>query len=99
MTFHIQLQIPRLAILYADDRMIYAHNESPFQATNNTAVYLDLISEYYKTWDIDINAAKSEAICFLNEKQMLDVQIILGPFRRTKTKTGTTATSSSTVSL
>lgn len=54
------------AILYADDCMIYAHSLSPIQALNNAAYHLGLISAYYKTWGITINAAKSEAICIRN---------------------------------
>lgn len=54
------------AILYADDCMIYAHNVSPIQALNSAAFHLGVISAYYKTWGIDVNAAKSEAICVRN---------------------------------
>lgn len=54
------------AILYADDCMIYAHNNSPAQALNHAAFHLGLISVYYKTWGIKINAAKSQAICIRN---------------------------------
>lgn len=54
------------AILYADDCIIYAHNDSPIQALNTAAYHLGLISVFYKTWGIKVNVAKSEAICFRN---------------------------------
>lgn len=54
------------AILYADDCIIYSHDESPIQALNNAAFHLGLINVFYQTWGIKINAAKSEAICIRN---------------------------------
>lgn len=54
------------AILYADDCMIYAHDVSPSQALQKAAFHLGLISTYYKSWGIKINASKSEAICIRN---------------------------------
>lgn len=54
------------AILYADDCMIYSHDVSPHQALNNAAFHLGLVSAYYKTWGIKLNASKSEAICIRN---------------------------------
>lgn len=46
--------------------MIYSHDVSPHQALNNAAFHLGLVSAYYKTWGIKINASKSEAICIRN---------------------------------
>ena len=54
------------AILYADDCMIYSHNESPLQALKNAASHIRSIYEFYEKWGIKINAAKSEAICIRN---------------------------------
>lgn len=54
------------AILYSDDCLIYAHDDSPTLALNDAAVHLDTINVFYKTWGIKINAAKSEAICIRN---------------------------------
>lgn len=54
------------AILYADDCLIYAHSTSPVQALSYAAAHLEIINDFYKTWGIKINAAKSEAICIRN---------------------------------
>lgn len=54
------------AILYADDCMIYSHHTSPIQALETAASHLGIIDNFYKTWGIKINAAKSEAICIRN---------------------------------
>lgn len=54
------------ALLYADDCLIFSHDESPITALNKTAEHLSTIYDYYKTWGIDINASKSEAICIRN---------------------------------
>lgn len=54
------------ALLYADDCMIYSNAISPIQALNNAAHHLGLISVFYKTWGININPGKSEAICIRN---------------------------------
>lgn len=54
------------AILYADDCLIYAHDVSPEIALAKAARHLSVINDYYKTWGIKINAAKSRAICIRN---------------------------------
>lgn len=54
------------AILYADDCLIYAHDKSPEIAMEKAAVHLRRIDEYYKTWGIKINEAKSRAVCVRN---------------------------------
>lgn len=54
------------AILYADDCMIYSHDESPHQALLKASSHLSKIYKFYKTWGIKINASKSEAICIRN---------------------------------
>ncbi|XP_075150698.1 uncharacterized protein LOC142224797 [Haematobia irritans] len=54
------------AILYADDCLIYAHSLSPIDALQKAESHLCLINEFYQTWGIKINAAKSQAICIRN---------------------------------
>ena len=54
------------AILYADDCLIYSHNESPIHALTNAAFHLGVVNSFYKSWGISINASKSEAICLRN---------------------------------
>lgn len=46
--------------------MIYFHNISPVMAMNDAAFHLGLISTYYKTWGVKINASKSLEICIRN---------------------------------
>lgn len=54
------------AILYADDCIIYSHDEFPTRALLKSTAHLNVINNFYKKWGIKINAAKSEAICIRN---------------------------------
>ena len=54
------------AILFADDTIVYAPAEYPTKALINLKRHLVLINNFYKTWGIQINKSKSEAIGFRN---------------------------------
>lgn len=58
--------IDSAAILYADDCLIFSHDDSPTRALDKASTHLQIINDYYKTWGISINATKSEAICIRN---------------------------------
>lgn len=53
-------------ILYADDSLIYAHDESPVNALRTVSSHLRHVKTYYSKWGIKINASKSKALCLRN---------------------------------
>lgn len=53
-------------LLYADDSLLYSHNESPLIALNYVKQHLTKVKNFYETWGIKINISKSEAICIRN---------------------------------
>lgn len=53
-------------ILFADDSLLYAHDESPLVALQRVSSHLQNTNEFYSSWGIKINAAKSNAICLRN---------------------------------
>ncbi|KAI8114690.1 RNA-directed DNA polymerase from mobile element jockey [Lucilia cuprina] len=53
-------------ILYADDSLLYAHDESPQIALQHVKSHLEYVDEFYSHWGIKINTAKSNAICLRN---------------------------------
>ena len=54
------------SILYADDSLLYAHDESPVIALQRVTSHLNLVYNFYSSWGIKINASKSSAICLRN---------------------------------
>ncbi|GBP05954.1 RNA-directed DNA polymerase from mobile element jockey [Eumeta japonica] len=54
------------SILYADDSLLYAHDESPKMALQRVSLHLAKVDEFYSHWGIKINVAKSSAICLRN---------------------------------
>lgn len=54
------------AILYADDSLLYCHDESPSVALQSVELHLRKADEFYSNWGIKINADKSNAICLRN---------------------------------
>lgn len=53
-------------ILYADDSLLYSHNESPACALVQVSQYLHEVKNFYDKWGIKINTSKCEAICIRN---------------------------------
>ncbi|KAI8122725.1 RNA-directed DNA polymerase from mobile element jockey [Lucilia cuprina] len=64
------------AILYADDCMIYSHNEFPLRALTEATAHLHIINDYYNKWGIRINTSKSEAICIRNASGKCHRQVV-----------------------
>lgn len=54
------------ALLYADDALVYAHDESPILALGKVSGHLRMVKQFYDKWGVKINASKSEAICVRN---------------------------------
>ncbi|KAL0269181.1 UNVERIFIED_CONTAM: hypothetical protein PYX00_006993 [Menopon gallinae] len=50
--------------LYADDTAIYAHSFSAVVANKQLQIHLDILTDYYKKWHIQINPNKTENIIF-----------------------------------
>lgn len=55
-----------IGLLYADDSLIYTHNESPIDALRDVSDHLHTVKAFYDHWGIRINISKSEAICLRN---------------------------------
>lgn len=53
-------------ILYADDSLIYAHDESPKIALRRVSLHLERVQNFYSDWGIKINTSKSKALCLRN---------------------------------
>lgn len=53
-------------ILYADDSLLYAHDESPSIALQRVSLHLEHVQNFYSDWGIKINASKSKALCLRN---------------------------------
>lgn len=53
-------------LLYADDSLLYAHDESPSVALQHVSSHLNRVKFFYSQWGIKINATKSKAICIRN---------------------------------
>ena len=68
-------------ILYADDTILTCTHACPKIATTHLRKHLAKIENYYATWDIKINADKSELAVFRPESKHC--------FRRTTAKTKT----------
>ncbi|GBP03303.1 RNA-directed DNA polymerase from mobile element jockey [Eumeta japonica] len=61
-------------ILYADDSLLYAHDESPKVALQRVSLHLNKVDEFYSNWGIKINVAKSFAICLRNASENVNIQ-------------------------
>lgn len=55
-----------VALQYADDTIVYAHDNSPENALRKIQTHLVEIQEYLNSWGIAVNGNKSELICFRN---------------------------------
>lgn len=53
-------------ILYADDSLLYTHDESPLIALQSISSYLNHVDDFYSHWGIKINTTKSKALCIRN---------------------------------
>lgn len=54
------------SLLYADDSLVYAHNESPLLALSQVTGHLETVKSFYDKWGVKINISKCEAICLRN---------------------------------
>lgn len=53
-------------LLYADDSLLYSHDESPIDALRKVSRHLSIVNDFYERWGVSVNASKCEAVCIRN---------------------------------
>ncbi|KAK2577940.1 hypothetical protein KPH14_012919, partial [Odynerus spinipes] len=54
--------------LFADDTAIYAHSFNAIIAAKQVQIHMSILENFYKTWKISLNAAKTDVIVFTKKK-------------------------------